>query len=118
MTRFIKLALLGLLLGACISLTYGDNKNVNEPHVEVYIPGLVCPSCAIGIKKYLKKELQVRWVKFDAIKELAYINFILIDGRPDYLKPDKIRSLVEKAGYKVKSIKYLHKNTPNRYNKP
>ena len=89
-----------------------------DADMEVKIPGLVCPSCAIGIKNYLKKEINVKYVAFDIEKELALIDFVEVDGFIHYLKNDKIIALVKKAGYEVKSIRRLDKKTPNRYNKP
>ena len=89
-----------------------------DADMEVKIPGLVCPSCAIGIKRYLKQEVNVKYVAFDVKKELAFIDFVEVDGFIHYLKNDKIIALVKKAGYEVKSIRRLDKKTPNRYNKP
>jgi len=89
-----------------------------DADMEVKIPGLVCSSCAIGIKRYFKKEINVKDIAFDIEKEIILIDFVIIKGRVHFLKPDKIVSLVKKAGYEVKSIKYLHNYIPNRYNQP
>ena len=104
-----------------LSAVFVAHSAPNKPidaDVEVKVPGLVCSSCAIGIKNYLKKEINVKDIAFDVKKEIVFIDFVQIKDKVHYLKPDKIVSLVKKAGYEVKSIKYLHNNIPNRYNKP
>ena len=86
--------------------------------MEVKIPGLVCSSCAIGIKRYFKKEFNVKDITFDIEKELALIDFVESNGIVQFLRNSKVIELVKKAGYEVKSIKRIEKKTPNRYNKP
>jgi len=115
--RFV--ALIGLILGIVIVLSaHGAPDKPIDPDMEVKVKGLVCPSCAIGIKKYLKREVNVKYVSFDTVKEVVLIDFIEIEGRIHYLKNDKIIKLVKDAGYEVTSIKRLDKLQPNRYNKP
>ena len=89
-----------------------------DADMEVKIPGLVCPSCAIGIKNYFKKEINVKDITFDIKKELALIDFVKSNGIVQFLRNSKVIELVKKAGYDVKSIKRLDKSSPNRYNKP
>jgi len=89
-----------------------------DADMEVKIPGLVCPSCAIGIKNYFKKEINVKDITFDVKKELALIDFVKSNGIVQFLRNSKVIELVKKAGYEVKSIKRLDKRSPNRYNKP
>ena len=89
-----------------------------DADMEVNIPGLVCPSCAIGIKNYFKKEINVKDITFDIKKELALIDFVESNGIVQFLRNSKVIELVKKAGYEVKSIKRIEKKTPNRYNKP
>ena len=86
--------------------------------MEVKVPGLVCPSCAIGIKRNLKREVNVKYLAFDVTKQLVLLDFVEIEGRIHYLKNDKIIKLVKDAGYEVSSIKRLDNIKPNRYNKP
>jgi len=115
--RFV--ALIGLILGIVIVLSaHGAPDKPIDPDMEVKVKGLVCPSCAIGIKKYLKREVNVKYISFDTVKEVVLIDFIEIEGRIHYLKNDKIIKLVKDAGYEVTSIKRLDKLQPNRYNKP
>ena len=89
-----------------------------DADMEVKIPGLVCSSCAIGIKNYFKKEINVKDITFDIKKELALIDFVESNGIVQFLRNSKVVELVKKAGYEVKSIKRLDKSSPNRYNKP
>ena len=89
-----------------------------DADMEVKIPGLVCSSCAIGIKNYFKKEFNVKDITFDIKKELALIDFVESNGIVQFLRNSKVIELVKKAGYEVKSIKRLDKSSPNRYNKP
>ena len=115
--RFV--ALIGLILGIVIVLSaHGAPDKPIDPDMEVKVKGLVCPSCAIGIKKYLKREVNVKYISFDTVKEVVLIDFIEIEGRIHYLKNDKIIKLVKDAGYEVTFIKRLDKLQPNRYNKP
>ena len=115
--RFV--ALIGLILGIVIALSaHAAPDKPIDPDMEVKVKGLVCPSCAIGIKKYLKREVNVKYVAFDTVKEVVLIDFVEIEGRIHYLTNDKIIKLVKDAGYEVSSIKRLDNIRPNRYNKP
>ena len=113
------IAIAGLLIGAGIIFIANpaSDKPIN-PDMEINVPGLVCSSCAIGIKKFFKKEINVKYVAFDIYKNLVLVDFVERDDRVLYLKNDKIIALVKKAGYEVTSIKRLHNQKPNRYNKP
>tara|TARA_Y100000310_G_scaffold277705_1_gene295651 strand:+ start:22 stop:429 length:408 start_codon:yes stop_codon:yes gene_type:complete len=118
--RLAKLvAVLGFLVG--MGLVFMANSAPDKPidaDMEIKVKGLVCPSCAIGIKKYLKKEINVKYVALDIYKHLVLVDFVERDDRVLYLKNDKIITLIKKAGYEVTSIKRLDNKTPNRYNKP
>ena len=98
-------------------LRAAPDKPINAD-MEVKVLGLVCPSCALGIKNYLKKEINVRYVAFDTSKQLVLIDFKEKEGFIHYLRNEKIIKIVEKAGYEVKSIKRLDKKKPSRYNSP
>jgi len=91
-----------------------------EPDMEVKIKGLVCPSCAIGIKRnFLRYTLQVNAVKFNTLKEVALVDFFENENNRIYwLKNEQIIKLVKDAGYEVTYIKRLDNSKPNRYNKP
>ena len=113
------IAVISFLIGA--GIVFVANSAPNKPikaDMEIQVPGLVCSSCAIGVKKYLKKEINVKYVAFDIYKNLVLVDFVERDDRVLYLKNDKIIALVKKAGYEVKSIKRLDNKKPNRYNKP
>jgi len=115
--RFV--AIIGFLIGAGMVFiaNSASDKPIN-PDMEINVPGLVCSSCAIGVKKYLKKEINVKYVAFNITKQLVLVDFVERDGNVFYLKNDKIIALVKKAGYEVKSIKRLDNKKPSRYNKP
>jgi len=95
------------------SLLGSEPKGVFDPDVELKIPGLVCASCAIGIKNGFKKTKLVKRIEFDTKKEICLIEFISIQ-----IHPTKIKKIVKNAGYELKSIKWLKKKEPSRYNKP
>ena len=118
--RLIKIVVvLGLLVGmGLVFMANSASDNPINPDIEINVPGLVCSSCAIGIKKFFKKEINVKYIAFDITKQLVLVDFVERNGKIFYLKNDKIIALVKKAGYEVKSIKRLNNKTPNRYNKP
>ena len=84
-----------------------------DPDIEIKINGLVCPSCAIGIKNNLKKTKLIKQIKFDTKKQICLVEYISIE-----IHPSEIKRLVKNAGYQVHSIKWLKKKEPKRYNKP
>mgnify|MGYP001239310678 FL=1 len=84
-----------------------------DPDVEIKIKGLVCSSCAIGVKKGLDKTKLVKKIKFDTKKQLCIVEYISIE-----IHPSQIQKIVKDAGYEVSSIKWLKDKKPNRYNKP
>jgi hypothetical protein len=97
----------------------GAEKSLFVADLEVGIPGLVCPSCGIGIKINLRKNSDIVDVKFDVSKQIALIQ--CARGREDsvyYPKDKEVIKLVKKAGYEVKYIKRLWSKKPNRYNEP
>ena len=118
--RLAKLvAVLGFLVGmGLVFLAHPAPDKPIKADMEIKVPGLVCSSCAIGIKKYLKKEFNVKYVAFNINKQLVLIDFLEKDGRVIYLTNKKILELIKKSGYEVTYIKRLHILSPNRYNKP
>ena len=84
-----------------------------DPDVEIKILGMVCPSCALGVKKVFKKNFYVKQLKMDTKKQVLLLEYHSIE-----IHPSKIKSMVKNAGYEVSSIKWLKKKKPNRYNKP
>ena len=83
------------------------------PDVELRIPGLVCSSCAIGVKNGFSKTKLVKNIKFDTKKQICQIEFISVQ-----IHPSNMTNIVKKAGYELKSIKWLKDRKPNRYNAP
>ncbi len=84
-----------------------------DPDIEIRIPGLVCQSCAIGVKKGLKKTRLVKNLKFDINKQICLVEYVSIE-----IHPSQVVKIVKDAGYEVSSIKWLKDKKPNRYNKP
>ena len=84
-----------------------------DPDVEIRIKGLVCPSCAIGLKNLFKRSFYVKALKMDTKKGILFLEYQSIE-----IHPSKIRKMVKDSGYEVASIKWLKKKEPNRYNKP
>ena len=84
-----------------------------DPDVEIKINGLVCPSCAIGLKNLFKRSFYVKELKMDTKKGILFLEYKSIE-----IHPSKIRKMVKDSGYEVASIKWLKKGEPNRYNKP
>ena len=108
------------LFGFFVVILTAEGQNAFfKKDIEVKIPGLVCPSCAIGVKKYLKKNPRIEDIEFDIRKEVAFIE--CSRGRENkvfYPQNEEIIRLVKKSGYEVKYIKRLWSKKPNRYNKP
>jgi copper chaperone CopZ len=87
--------------------------------LEIKINGLVCSSCAIGIKRGFKREINVNDIKFDVKKQLALIDLKESDsGRVYWISNQKILKIVKDAGYEATSIKRISNAKPRRYNKP
>ena len=112
MKLFINKILICLLLLSSISL-FAETKDTFNPDVELKIIGLVCPSCAIGIKNGFLKTKLIKQLKFDTKKQTCRIEFIFVQ-----IHPDKMKKIVENAGYELTSVKYLKDKNPKRYNSP
>jgi cation transport ATPase len=81
--------------------------------VEISVRGLVCPSCAIGLKKIFSKNSKVKSLKMDYKQGNLFLDYWNVE-----IHPSKIKKMVKDSGYEVSSIKWLKKKLPNRYNKP
>ena len=55
----------------------------------------------------------VKEIKFDTKKQICLVEYISIE-----IHPSQIVKIVRKAGYEVKSIRWLKKKEPKRYNQP
>jgi len=84
-----------------------------DPDVEITVMGLVCPSCAVGLKKIFRKDSRVKGLKMDTKKQILLLEYWGIE-----IHPSKIKTMVEDSGYEVSSIKWFKKGKPQRYNAP
>jgi copper chaperone CopZ len=84
-----------------------------DPDVEIRIKGLVCPSCAVGLKNAFKKNPYVKGLKIDTKKGTLSLEYWKTE-----IHPSKIKTMVKKSGYDVSSIKWLKNKKPQRYNSP
>ena len=90
-----------------------------EPDAEVKVLGLVCPSCAIGLKNSFKRHRSVKEVMLDTKKGLMLLDFKETkDGKVAWIPNPQIIKMVKKSGYNVASIKLFRNDKPNRYNAP
>ena len=111
--KTLIIAIIGLSMGWLLVTPVSGADKVVDPDVEVLIPGMVCSSCAFGIKIGLNKTNLVKNLQIKTKEEI-----LLIEYWGPEIHPTKIRKIVKSAGYEVKSIKWLKKKKPNRYNTP
>tara|TARA_R100000152_G_C6739491_1_gene163361 strand:+ start:796 stop:1140 length:345 start_codon:yes stop_codon:yes gene_type:complete len=111
--RTIIYAAVCFLFGWVLVTTVAGQKSVFDPDVELKIKGLVCSSCAIGVKNGFKKTKLIKAIKFDTKKQITLIEFINIE-----IHPSEMSKIVKNAGYELTSIKWLKDKKPNRYNAP
>ena len=95
-----------LILLLSVGATFANG--VFDPDIEIKVKGLVCPSCAIGIKNGLNKTKLIKTIKFDTKKQIVLVEYISIE-----IHPSKIKQIIKNAGYEVNSIKWLKKKQPN-----
>lgn len=118
MYRLHKYIIAVLLFFHSTADSYSENSNI-KADMEVKVKGLVCPSCAIGLKNIFKKHINVNGLFVDIHKELLLLDFRETrDGVIYYIRNDDIIKMVKKSGYEVHSIKRTRNSKPNRYNKP
>lgn len=84
-----------------------------DPDVEISVNGMVCSSCAVGVKKIFKKDSRVKVLKMDIKKQI-----LLLEYWGAEIHPSKIKTMVKNSGYEVSSIKWFKKGKPQRYNAP
>ena len=75
--------------------------DVFDPDVEITINGLVCPSCAIGLKNSFKKHVNVKGLKIDTKKGILSLEYWGIS-----IPSSEIKEMVKDSGYEVASIKH------------
>ena len=69
----------------------------------VTVKGLVCPSCAVGLKNKFKRHFLVKKFYLDIKTQSVYLDHIRDDSP---IKSDEIKKMVEDSGYEVSLIKY------------
>ncbi len=111
--KTIALAIASFLMGWLFVMKVAASSPSFDPDVEIKIPGLVCSSCAIGVKNGFKKTKLTKAIKFDTKKQICLIEFVSIQ-----IHPSSMSNIVRQAGYEIKSIRWLKDRKPNRYNKP
>ena len=117
--RLKVLIVASILVGWLLVTKLFSADNFFKPDMEVKVLGLVCPSCAIGLKNSFKKHTKVQGLKMDTNIQLLSLDFKESrEGSVLYIKNKEVVRMVEKAGYEVESIKILADRKPNRYNKP
>ena len=117
--RLKVLIVASILVGWLLVTKLFSADNFFKPDMEVKVLGLVCPSCAIGLKNSFKRHTKVLDLKMNTNIQLLSLDFKEgKDGAVLYLKNREVIQMVEKAGYEVESIKTLGNRKPNRYNKP
>ena len=117
--RLTLLIIASLLVGWLLVSELFGSDNFLKPDTEVKVLGLVCPSCAVGLKNSLKKHPKLLGFKINTKKQLLLLDFKENkEGSISYIKNEEIIKIVKKSGYEVYSIKRLANIKPNRYNSP
>ena len=117
--RLKVLIVASILVGWLLVTKLLSADNFFKPDMEVKVLGLVCPSCAIGLKNSFKRHTKVLDLKMNTNIQLLSLDFKESrEGAVLYIKNKEVIRMVEKAGYEVESIKILADRKPNRYNKP
>ena len=117
--RLKVLIVASILVGWLLVTKLFSADNFFKPDMEVKVLGLVCPSCAIGLKNSFKRHIKVQGLEMDTNIQLLSLDFKESrEGSVLYIKNKEVIRMVEKAGYEVESIKILADRKPNRYNKP
>jgi cation transport ATPase len=117
--RLKVLIVASILVGWLLVTKLFSADNFFKPDMEVKVLGLVCPSCAIGLKNSFKRHTKVLDLKMNTNIQLLSLDFKESrEGTVLYIKNKEVIRMVEKAGYEVESIKILADRKPNRYNKP
>jgi copper chaperone CopZ len=101
MMRFLRLSL-------WLAVLYPASTTWAQPpaSIRVTIKGMVCSFCAVGLKKTLGSEKNIR--KVDVSLEEKKVT---LEVNPDSPPSDKrLRELVKNAGYDVLTIEHLAEN--------
>jgi len=80
------------------SIVLGDSAFDSD--AEVTIKGLVCPSCAIGLKNSFKRHANVKGLKIDTKKGILSLKYWSVA-----IPSPEIKNMVKDSGYEVSAIK-------------
>jgi hypothetical protein len=117
--RIKVIIVISFLIGWLLVTELSGADKFFKPDMEIKVLGLVCPSCAVGLKNSFKRHPKVLGLKMDTKKQLLSLDFKEgKEGSIYYIKNEEVIKMVDKSGYKVHSIKRLAIRKPNRYNKP
>jgi copper chaperone CopZ len=73
-----------------------------DADVEIKVKGLVCPSCAIGLKNSFKKHIKVKGLKIDTRKGVLFLQYW-----SEEIPSSEIKEMVKDSGYEAYSIKKI-----------
>ena len=94
--------IIALYIALCFSTSvYALDKSKYDTVVTV--KGMVCSSCAIGVKKIFKKHYLVKKLYMDTKTQKLYLDHVRDDK---VIKSVEINKMVEDSGYEVYSIEY------------
>ena len=74
--------------------------HVFDSDVDIRVKGLVCPSCAIGLKNSFKRHVNVKGLKVDTKKGILSLKYWSVA-----IPSPEIKKMVKDSGYEVSSIK-------------
>ncbi|MDD3014619.1 MAG: heavy metal-associated domain-containing protein, partial [Candidatus Gastranaerophilales bacterium] len=74
---------------------------MNEKYTEIYIEGMHCASCAVGIEKRLKEADGINKVNVNFAASKASIKYI-----PEKISSAEIKDIITKAGYTPKDLTF------------
>jgi len=101
----IAIFLVALLITVGFSQpSLAQNRQIDNPDIQVGVNGLACPFCAYGIEKKLRK-IEVIENLFVNIKN-GTIDLKIKKGTT--LSEENIRQVVDEAGFEVRSIEYVN----------
>jgi len=117
--RIKVIIVVSLLVGWILVTKLSGADNFFKPDMEVKVLGLVCPSCAVGLKNSFKRHPKVLGLKMNTKTQILSLDFKEgKEGAIYYIKNKEVIQMIEKSGYEVESIKRLNNEKPNRYNRP
>ncbi len=103
MKKFLFISLITLFLLTGTAAPLDKNSRID---VEINVHGLVCTSCAIGIKKKLSKVSNIipTSIMLDIKRQNVYLALFDPSAKLD---EEEVKAAIKKAGYEVTYIKFL-----------